>query len=400
MDLSLFRAVLGNLLHINVQAGAPDEDYLAGFEEKYCCHRSLQPMFCAGSLGQMIEKLERGILYEFRDRLGVCALFFRLEEVPVIAGPFVLREFDQLSVRRVMHLAGLPGSFEESIRLYYSNFPLCGMTRAIDTVLACCRAFCPDAPMLTLARIDDYPETRILPTHNYDESPDYGSVYRRYEMENRFLQTIERGDAENVLTAYDRMAAAALRDRRYVSAVYQDINVSLSIIRALARKAAENGGAPIVEIDEITQRAVQKMQAVNSVQGKVKITRAMFVELAEAVRSARSMRGSFSPPVCRTVEAIRHNYSQNLSLSELADRAGLSPSYLSRRFSQEVGMSISRYVSVVRCEEAASMLAGSDASIQQISAYVGYLDNNYFVKVFKKLYGMTPSGYRAVKSGK
>ena len=46
------------------------------------------------------------------------------------------------------------------------------------------------------------------------------------------------------------------------------------------------------------------------------------------------------------------------------------------------------------------MLTGSDASVQQISAYVGYLDNNYFVKVFKKQYGMTPTEYRAKNPGK
>ena len=196
------------------------------------------------------------------------------------------------------------------------------------------------------------------------------------------------------------MAAAGLRDKRYVSAVYQDVNVSLAITRALARKAAENGGASVVEINEITQRAVQRMQGEATMQRKVQIARAMYVELAEAVDRARSRLGSYTPPIRKAADTLRHNYSQNLSLEQLAAHVGMSPSHLSRTFSKEVGMSISQYVAALRCEEAASMLKSGDASIQEIAAYVGYLDNNYFVKVFKKQYGMTPSEYRAKKPGK
>ena len=400
MDYSLFCSVLRNLLHLNVHAGPLDEAYLRGFEDKYCYHAALQPLFRAEALGPLIGQIEPCVLYEFRDRLGVCVLFLLLEGEPVTVGPFVRREFDLEKARRAMLSAGLPGSYAESIRLYYSNFPLCGMTRAIDAVTACCQAFCPDAPAFSIARIDDYPETRKLPAQNYEQNLDYSSVYRRYELENQFLHTIEKGDAENVLSAHDRMASAALRDRRYTSAVYQDINVSLSILRALARKAAENGGASVVEVNEITQRAVQRMQAEINAQKKVQITRAMFVELAEAVDRARSRLGSYSPPIRKAADTLRHNYSQSLSLEQLAAHVGLSPSHLSRSFSKEVGMSISQYVAAIRCEEAAAMLTGSDASVQQISAYVGYLDNNYFVKVFKKQYGMTPTEYRAKNPGK
>lgn len=400
MDYSLFCSVLRNLLHLNVHSGPLDETYLRSFEEKYCYHPALQPLFQAETLGPLIGKIEAGILYEFRDRLGVCVLFLMLEGEPVTVGPFVRREFDLEKARRAMLSAGLPGSYAESIRLYYSNFPLCGMTRAIDAVTACCQAFCPDAPMFSLARIDDYPETGKLPTQSYEESLDYRSVYRRYDLENQFLHTIEKGDTENVLSAHDRMAAAGLRDKRYISAVYQDVNVSLAILRALARKAAENGGASVVEVNEITQRAVQRMQAESSAQKKAQITRAMFVELAEAVDRARSRLGSYSLPIRKAADTLRHNFSQNLSLEQLADHVGMSPSHLSRTFTKEVGMSISQYVAALRCEEAASMLRSGDTPISEISAYVGYLDNNYFVKVFKKQYGVTPSDYRAGNTGK
>ena len=400
MDYALFCSVLKNLLHVNVDTDVLNDAYLIQYEEKYCYHPALQPMFRAEVMKPLFHQIEPAVLYEFRDRLGICSLFFLLNGVPIALGPFVRREFDLERTRRVMLSAGLPASYAESIRLYYSNFPLCGMTRAIDAVTACIQAFCPDAPVYTLARIDDYPETKKLPKQNYDENLDYSSIYRRYELENQFLRTIEKGDAENVLIAYERMASAGLRDKRYVSAVYQDVNVSLAIIRALARKAAENGGASVVEVNEITQSAVQRMQAETSVQRKIQISKNMLVSLAEAVDRARSRLGSYSAPVRKAADTLRHNFSQNLSLEQLADHVGMSPSHLSRTFTKEVGMSISQYVAALRCEEAASMLRDSDTPISEISAYVGYLDNNYFVKVFKKQYGVTPSDYRAGNTGK
>ena len=52
------------------------------------------------------------------------------------------------------------------------------------------------------------------------------------------------------------------------------------------------------------------------------------------------------------------------------------------------------YIAKKRCEKAALMLKETALQIQEISAYVGYPDNNYFIKVFKKMYNTTPSEYR------
>ena len=51
----------------------------------------------------------------------------------------------------------------------------------------------------------------------------------------------------------------------------------------------------------------------------------------------------------------------------------------------------------LRCQEAAQMLKKTDLPIQEISFYVGYPDNNYFVKVFRSEYGVTPTDYRSKK---
>lgn len=90
-------------------------------------------------------------------------------------------------------------------------------------------------------------------------------------------------------------------------------------------------------------------------------------------------------------------YSQKMTLSSLAKLASCSPSYLSREFKDATGTTIFEYIAHLRCMHAAEMLWDTDAPIQSVSSFVGYLDNNYFVKVFRKELGTTPSEYRMEK---
>lgn len=378
MDRMLFSTLLRNLLHVDVIPDGQEDGVLDGFEKRYCYNPALQPMFCAETLTRFTEDMEETVLYEFRDSLGICLLSCLLEQRPVLIGPFVRREFHAERARRAMLSLGMPAAYAESIRIYYSNFPLCGMSRAIDTVSACIRAL-SDGTEFGLCRIDDYPLTQKLPRQIYQESLDYSSLYRRYEQENQFLLAVEKGDTENVLSAYDRMSALNISSNRYVNAIYQDAGIGLSITRTLARKAAENGGASVIEIHEITQRAVQQGLSATNVNEKVKITRNMLLELTEAVNRARSQAQHYSDPIQKAVDTLRHNFSQEITLPWLASHVGLSSSHLSRTFTKEVGIPVSQYTATLRCEEAASLLKRSDIPIHEIAAYVGYTDNNYFV---------------------
>ena len=69
--------------------------------------------------------------------------------------------------------------------------------------------------------------------------------------------------------------------------------------------------------------------------------------------------------------------------------------YLSRLFKKEMGITLTAYIADLRTKKAAELLKTSMLSVAEIAMYVGYPDSNYFVKVFKKRYGMTPSAYRS-----
>ncbi|MEG0257712.1 MAG: helix-turn-helix domain-containing protein [Christensenella sp.] len=91
---------------------------------------------------------------------------------------------------------------------------------------------------------------------------------------------------------------------------------------------------------------------------------------------------------------IEENYMKKISLNELANLAGFSVSYLSKIFKEETQKSISAYINHVRIENAKKLLRTTDISLVELAYVVGFEEQSYFTKVFKKLEGVSPGKYR------
>lgn len=91
---------------------------------------------------------------------------------------------------------------------------------------------------------------------------------------------------------------------------------------------------------------------------------------------------------------IEQNYGQEVTLQDIADRFYLSREYISRKFKQEFGVNIFDYLLQIRMDKAKILLQNPNLKITQIAAMVGYPDEKYFSKVFKKEFGQSPGQYR------
>ncbi|MBP1991687.1 response regulator transcription factor [Paenibacillus eucommiae] len=93
-------------------------------------------------------------------------------------------------------------------------------------------------------------------------------------------------------------------------------------------------------------------------------------------------------------EFVDQNLSGDVSLRALADHVHLHPTHLSKIYKIETGEGISDYVSSLRMERACHSLKTTDKKVYEISIEIGYLDSAYFIKVFKRQFGVTPQEYR------
>ncbi len=113
--------------------------------------------------------------------------------------------------------------------------------------------------------------------------------------------------------------------------------------------------------------------------------------LAE-VQEARKEMGS------KAVETVKRwiaeNYSGHVELNTLANLVFLTPSYLSKLFKHETGLTVTEYIAEVRMKNAKRLLRTEPGmKVHQIGAEVGYPDPAYFNKLFKKMVGVTPNEY-------
>lgn len=93
-------------------------------------------------------------------------------------------------------------------------------------------------------------------------------------------------------------------------------------------------------------------------------------------------------------EYIFTNKNKTLDLGKAASLCHLSTSYFSRIFTQETGESFTVYTAKLKIEWAKQLLEKTDLSVTQISDELAFNAPGYFIKVFKKYEGVTPSVYK------
>lgn len=93
------------------------------------------------------------------------------------------------------------------------------------------------------------------------------------------------------------------------------------------------------------------------------------------------------------VKFIQRNFSDSIDVSDIADHVGLSRSHLYRIFVRHLSLSPNEYLTQYRINQACILLRTSGLSVGEIASSVGFDDQLYFSRVFKKLKGVPPSQY-------
>ena len=122
--------------------------------------------------------------------------------------------------------------------------------------------------------------------------------------------------------------------------------------------------------------------------------------LLECTEAVVGIRKSEENPIIKKVcSFVEQNLSRDISLENAAEYAGVSSFYLSKLFKEEKGETFINYVTDKRLEKSRQLLAETDSSIKEITANVGYNDQNYFSRIFKTKYGVSPKEYRKSNLG-
>lgn len=98
--------------------------------------------------------------------------------------------------------------------------------------------------------------------------------------------------------------------------------------------------------------------------------------------------------IYKVIDYMRRNYMRKLSLEDAAAHVYLSASYLSKLFKDATGHNFNSYLNMLRIDEGKKLLRDASIPLVDVSNLVGYEDQSYFTKVFKKVEGVSPGKYR------
>jgi len=390
-SLEALRAVLAQVLSCPVVLTAEIPAALADFEATHCLDPRLQPAFTSTALRAFVREMEPQVVHEILEPLGMTAAVVRWDQQLLLIGPYTHEAMHPGVAEEVLSQLGIPSSHLRAYKLYRTRYPIVDPEYVHRGAAALLHAAGGEDKLGSLHQVQAEGGT-IEPGHGEaPQSTSFAVIDERYRLEREFMDAVAAGSTEQALTALHRLARMP-QTMNYLSTPF----LGTTILRIMARVAAQRGGLPAVTIDAISQEYAQRLHRIGhtaDVRRTAGFTTQMVTEFCRHVR--RHHQRGLSALVRQVADEIDLHLGRHVSTPELAGRLGVSSSTLARRFKAETGLTVAAYVARQRAERAARLLATTAQPVHDIALFVGYDDANYFVKVFRAAYGMTTTAYRA-----
>lgn len=166
---------------------------------------------------------------------------------------------------------------------------------------------------------------------------------------------------------------------------------AIELCSLLSRTAIEGGAATdsILKINNQFLKTLQQISDIDSICYKLQETVEVFTESMFNYIPTKNYE-----LIKKAMLYISNNYSSDITLEAVANYVHLNPSYFSSIFKESSGSSFKEYLNMVRIEESKRLLANTDYSIIDIAVAIGFENQSYFSKTFKRYTGLTPKQYR------
>lgn len=209
----------------------------------------------------------------------------------------------------------------------------------------------------------------------------------QHQKESELIELICSGDWERLTEVLD-----FLWNNIRVSNVGEDLQkaCALELLVVLHRSVIRSG--KIQQMTVLKLSSTQKLMNSNTIEELGECLYGAVKEIMEHVQTRKEE--SYGSIIATAKCYIDNNFSKNITLEDTACHVNLSPSYLSRVFSKQVGVPFKKYLTNVKLNYARLLLLSTDKSINEIALEAGYQDLSYFCRKFKQNEGIPPNEYR------
>lgn len=222
-------------------------------------------------------------------------------------------------------------------------------------------------------------------------------VFFQQELHNTLAieQTIEniirKGDT-SVLKEW-LSTAPAVRAGTMANEQLRQSKNTFVVAATIASRAAIRGGMDAEDALSLSDAFIQKCELLNNMEQITNLQYRMILEYTEQVEKIRHTAHE-SVLAVQVTNYIGHHISEAITAEAIAKHLYLSRPYLSAKFKEETGLSLTHFILKEKTEEAKRLLCYSDKSLLNIGNYLGFSSQSHFSRVFKKYAGYSPSEYR------
>lgn len=216
-------------------------------------------------------------------------------------------------------------------------------------------------------------------------------VHNTFELEQTVMTIVRKGDTA-ALREWVK-AAPAVRGGIIAAEQLRQMKNTFIVSVTLASRAAIRGGMDVEDAFSLSDAYIQKCELLNRPDQIMNLQYHMILEYTQKVERIRFCKrpGKLAIDVANY---IQHHLSEPITAEEIAKELYLSRPYLSRKFIEETGESLTDFILKEKTEEAKRLLRYSDKSLTAISNYLGFSSQSHFSRVFKKYASSTPGEFR------
>ncbi|MDO5293700.1 MAG: AraC family transcriptional regulator [bacterium] len=217
-----------------------------------------------------------------------------------------------------------------------------------------------------------------------------------YQDEKRYAEYIIRGEYDKLYAGmnelsdiYTEESIGTMSETKLKQSEYK----SVAWITLMTRYAIMAGVSDTTSygLSDISLQMLSKARNLLEIENTMDSCNKEFERL---IKEAVSLKKTRSPYIEKCKSYIETHIFEKISLQEIAKEVGLHPVYLSRIFSENMGMSISSYIMQEKIKVSCNLLKYSDKSIATIAEYMNMAPQSYFTRIFKKVMNKSPGQYQ------
>jgi len=225
----------------------------------------------------------------------------------------------------------------------------------------------------------------------YGESEQPQETHNTLALEETLMDIVRRGDTATLKSWL--ASAPAVHGGTIAANQLRQLRNIFIVTATLSSRAAIRGGMKENDAFALSDGYILRVEQLTST---AKIMNLQYNMLLEYTEQVEKLHRGLHPTKLATEVAnyVRHHLSETITVEDMAAEFYMSRPYLSARFKQETGKTLTDYILNEKTEEAKRLLRYSDKTAAAIGAYLGFSSTAHFSRVFKKYAGLTPREYR------